>query len=815
MSNSGNLDEKKYNALIREKEIFDQWQEEKIYNFDPSQISEDKKVFTIDTPPPYTNSGWHMGSTVHYLMIDMIARMQRMKGYLVHFPMGLDRNGLPIEIAAEKKFKINMHKMPREEFLEYCQKILDEAGAKVLDLCYKIGMSCNSFEWDKVYKTDYPEYRAVTQATFIEMWKRGLVIEDDRPNNWDTRLQTSIADAEIEYKEGSHTLYDIEFTVNGSDKEYMFATTRPELIPAIRVIVFHPDDKRYQKLEGKTAKVPLWDIEVPIKAHPAADPEFGTGMMQVCSYGDITDVRILREFGIDPVYAINTYGRLTKATGKYEDMKIKEGRQAMVEDLEALGAIKSSKDIPHRYPTSERSGAPIEFIGMNEYYLKQEDYVDQLKEYAESLDFHPEFMRQVWKDWLDRISMDWAISRRRFYGTEVPVWYCESCNHPQVPEPGPYYQPWKDNPPFDKCEKCGNEKFRGDVRTFDTWMDSSISSLYISKYPNNELNEELLEHLQKRDFLADIRPQGKDIVRTWLHYTMLRIHHLFDKPAFNHAWISGHVVLESGQKMSKSGKGTKPEPIVERYGGDAVRLFGAMEASHGSDIRFSEDRLKGGSKFLNKLYNIARFISSFDRPQKVTTFHSTDKWILNELHKVQLDALSGYNNFDPHPAARALRNFTTEVFASHYMEMVKNRAYDKEGLFKASDQKSAIETLYICLDSILKLFAPIIPFITDYIYRKIFGKTIHLELFPNLERFTSDNDDTKLIIEFNSALWSAKKEAGLSLRNEISSTSLPSNLSNYSQDLAAMHKILDWDQVSKSDKEIKLTEDTNILVKLE
>ena len=352
MSNVAKLDEKKYKALIREKEIFDLWQEEKIYNFDPSKITEDKEVFTIDTPPPYTNKGWHMGSTVHYLMIDMIARIQRMKGYLVHFPMGLDRNGLPIEIAAEKKFKINMHKMPREEFLEYCKKILDEAGTKVLNLCYKIGMSCNSFEWDKVYKTDYPQYRAVTQATFIEMWNRGLVIEDDRPNNWDHKLQTTIADAEIEYKEGSHYLYDIAFSVEGTNEEFMFATTRPELIPAIRVIVFHPDDKRYQKLEGKIAKVPLWDIEVPIKAHSFADPEFGTGLMQVCSYGDITDVRILREFGISPVYAINIYGKLTSATGKYEGMKIKDGRKATVEELEKLGAIKSSKEIPQHFPTS-------------------------------------------------------------------------------------------------------------------------------------------------------------------------------------------------------------------------------------------------------------------------------------------------------------------------------------------------------------------------------------------------------------------------------------------------------------------------------
>lgn len=809
------LDLGKYNAKTNEKEIFDLWQKERIYAFDPTRKG--KTLFSIDTPPPYTNASWHLGSTVHYLSIDMIARMQRMKGFNVHFPMGLDRNGLPIEIATEKKFKVNMHKIPREEFLELCKKTLDEAGAKVLDLCYKIGMSCNSFEWDKVYKTDYPEYRAITQATFIEMWKRGLVLEDDRPNNWDHKLQTTIADAEIEYKEGTHELHDIEFEIPETGEKSMFATTRPELIPAIRVIVYHPDDKRYQHLEGKTAKVPLWNIEVPIRAHPAADPEFGTGMMQVCSYGDITDVRILREFGIGPVYAINTYGKLTEATGKYKDMNIKKGREAIVADLKEIGAIKASKEVPHRYPTSERSGATVEFIGMNEYYLTQEAVVDKLREYSDILDFHPEFSRQIWKDWLDRISMDWPISRRRFYGTEVPVWYCKKCNHAQVPEPGPYYQPWKEDPPFEKCEECGNNAFKGDSRTFDTWMDSSISPLYISKYPNNVEDLELFEKLNSRPYLADIRPQGKDIVRTWLHYTMLRIHHLYNKPAFKHAWISGHVVLESGEKMSKSKKGVAPEPIVEKYGGDAIRLFGAMEASHGSDVRFSENRLKGGSKFLNKLYNIARFISAFDRPKSVKTFHETDKWILNELAKTQAEAMSGYDNFDAHPAARALRNFTQEIFASHYIEMVKNRAYNREDTHSKEDQGSAIETLYICLDAILKLFAPIIPFITDYIYRKFNGSSIHTTFFPDLSAYRNESLDnaTQLLTDFNSAIWSVKSDNGLSLRDGLPSVSSPVEMEKFHTDLGEMHGVGEWlKPTSKKGKKIELNSETAIQVVL-
>ncbi len=730
-----------------------------------------------------------MGGAIHYSQIDMIARVMRMQGHRVHFPMGLDRNGLPIEIAAEKEFKVNMHQIDRDEFLKLCQQILDKFGDQILDLSYKLGLSCNSFEWDKVYKTDHPQYRALTQATFIEMWNKGLIYEDDRPNNWDHRLQTTVADAEIVYKESMHELYDIAFIVKETGDKLIFSTTRPELIPAIRVIVFHPDDPRYQKYTGLTAKISLWDIEVKIISHPMVDREFGSGLVQICSYGDTEDIRVIRELNLKPVYAINSYAKLTEITGKYQGMSVKKGREAIIKDLSELGVIEDKKIIPYRYPISERSNAPIEFIGMPEYYLKQEDYIGDLKEYAEELPFHPPHMKNIWLDWLDKISMDWPISRRRFYGTEIPIWYCKKCNHAMVPEPGEYYQPWKEDPPFDQCENCDGKEFRGDERTMDTWMDSSISSLYIMRFPNND-DHSLIEKIS-RGYLANIRPQGKDIVRTWLHYSMLRIHQLFEKPAFEHAWISGHVVSESGEKMSKSkGNITSPEPILDRYGGDALRLFGTMEASNGSDIRFSEERLRGGSKFLNKLYNIARFISSFPNPENPVELIDTDKWILEELDRVIELSISGYLEFDFHPAARAIRNFTVEIFASHYMEMVKNRAYNRDGQFSAEAVISARNTLHLVLDAILRLMAPITPFITDFIYRELNNRSIHLELFPNKSEIVQfESGLTELIMEFNSKIWKYKKDNSLSLRDPIKGIEIIHELKPFETDLAAMHNI--------------------------
>ncbi len=812
------LSAKKYNATEREKEIFKKWQEEQLYRFHKDT---EKPIFTIDTPPPYTNAPWHMGGAIHYSQIDMIARTMRMKGYEVLFPMGLDRNGLPIEIQAEKEFKIRMHEVPREKFLQMCKDLLDKHGSSILNVCYDLGLSCDSFEWDEVYKTDEEKYRALTQTTFIELWKKGLIYEDDRPNIWDPVLQTTIADAEVEYKESMHTLYDIAFQVKETGEEIIISTTRPELIPAIGLVIFNPSDDRYQHLEGKTAKIPLFNIEVPIKAHPQADMEFGSGLVMICSFGDMTDVRIFRELEIPPRYVINPDGTMNKNAGPYEGMKVEEARKAIAEELEKQGFIKNKKQVPYRQPISERSKAPIEFIGMKEYYLKQVDFLDKLRGYANTMKFHPDHSRQIWIDWLNRITVDWPISRRRYYGTEVPVWYCVKCGAPHVPEPGKYYRPWKEKAPFDKCQKCGHSEFKGDERTFDTWMDSSISALYTLMHPHNERDDEFFEKMRKErpDYIADIRPQGKDIVRTWLHYSMLRIEQLYGIQCFDHAWISGHVVAETGEKMSKSkGNVVRPEPMLKRYGGDALRFFGALEASHGSDVRFSESRLAGTAKFLNKLYNLARFISMLPEPKEEDEAEllGADRWIMEEFQRTWVRAMKGYEDLNFHIPARELRAFTWDLFAAHYVELVKNRAYNRDGKFTEAQANGARKTLYGLLDLILRGLAPIAPFITDYIYRELWGKSIHTQLFPEVPEPTGEHTEiATYLIEFNSLVWKMKKESGKSLRDPIAFATIPRSLEPIIQDLIPMHSIEKYEITdSPSEQPVALIKDTPVVLKL-
>ena len=313
---------KKYNPLLEEEKTFELWQKDKIFKFHEESS---KPLFILDTPPPYTNASWHMGGAIHYSQIDMIARTMRMKGFEVLFPMGLDRNGLPIEIQTEKEFNINIHDISREKFLLLCNQLLDKYGSQILNLTKRLGLSCNSYEWQDIYKTDEDQYRALTQTTFIDLYNKGLIYEDDRPTNWDPTLQTSLSDAEIEYKELEHTLYTIKFALKDSDESIAISTTRPELMPSIGLIIYNPNDTRYQHLENHIAKIPIWDIEIPILPHSYAKPEFGSGLVMICSYGDLADIQIFRELNLTPSYSITIRGLLSEKTGKYAGLSIQEG----------------------------------------------------------------------------------------------------------------------------------------------------------------------------------------------------------------------------------------------------------------------------------------------------------------------------------------------------------------------------------------------------------------------------------------------------------------------------------------------------------
>ena len=766
-----------------EKSILAKWEDHNIYEF---SLSSDRPAFVIDTPPPYPSGRpWHIGAAAHYAQIDMIARAARMAGKNVLFPIGIDRNGLPVEIYTEKKYKVRMRQMDRQKFLDLCRGALDDLEAEMIQIMKSMGLSGNFREH---YRTDSDEYRALTQSTFIELWKRGLVYLANRPNNYCPDCGTTIADAEIIHDDIPTKLVYMKFKVKETGGALVIASTRPELLFACQAVIVNPEDDRYKGLQGSHAILPLFSREVEIMPHHSAKPEFGSGAVMVCSYGDQNDVQVFRELGLKEIVALDENGITTGAAGQYAKLRVNQARSKVIEDLKDSGLMEKEESIMHRTPLCERSKTPIEIIPLHDYYVKQLDFVPRLRELALQLRFHPDMHRQILLNWLDSVAIDWPVSRRRYYGTEIPIWYCNSCKAPNLPSPGRYYRPWKEKPPFGQCVKCGGTEFTGEERTFDTWMDSSISPLYVTGFGKDSIKFEY-------SYPTAVRPQAKDIIRTWLHYTMLRCLQLTDKMPWTDAWIMGYGVDEKGEKMSKSkGNVVDPFPIMQKYGADTFRFWSASEANLGYDFRCSEQRIAGAQKFLSKLWNIGRFISSFevilDRPDRL---EESDRWVLSELAMLEQECKKGYDEYNFFVPANAVREFTWNIFAAHYMEMVKGRAYATDN---GPGRRSALYTLHRCLSTILLLIAPVTPFISEELWTKIYSdKSVHLQRMSS-----NENPDpellkyTKLITDFNSRVWNKKRETikdgkPLSLKDPIEIAVTP-ELMIFKDDLKAMHNLI-------------------------
>jgi len=764
------IQEKVWDPKI-ESEIRKKWEDSKLYEFQA-----DADGYTIDTPPPYPSGRpWHIGAAAHYAQIDMIARTARMNGKNVYFPMGIDRNGLPVELYTEKKHGIRMRETERGKFLDLCKDALDDLEAEMIQIMKNLGLSC---DFDNYYRTDSEEYRALTQSTFIELWKSDSIYLANRPNNYDWVTGTTIADAEIIYEELPTKLVHMKFKVDG--KEIIIVSTRPELLCACKAVIVNPEDERYSELVGKKVVVPISNQEVEIQAHHSAQMEFGSGAVMVCSYGDQNDVALFRELNLEEVVAIGQDGRLTEAAGAYAGLKPKQARTKIIEDLESGGFVEKIEEISHRTPVSERSRTPIEIIPMEEYYLKQKESVGKMKDLGSQIKFYPEMHRQILSNWLDSIKIDWPISRRRFYGTEIPIWYCKKCSEPYLPEPGKYYRPWSEPCPAEKCSKCDSTEFVGEERTFDTWMDSSVSPLFITKFKKDE-------EFFKRTYPTAVRPQAKDIVRTWLYYTLLRCENLTGKKPWSEAWIMGYGLDEKGMKMSKSkGNALDTLPIIEKFGADTFRFWCASEVNHGNDFRCSEQKIESTKKFLTKLWNVSRFLSSFPIVESAD-LADTDKWIISELDKLVKDCKAGFDEYNFFIPAIAIREFTWNIFAAQYIEMAKARAY---GIgFSDAERDGAIYTLHKVLSTLLKLLAPITPYITDFLWQTLYSdKSIHTEQQAKEESNEDLTQHTQTISEFNSKVWNEKKEKGLHLPDSIK-IDIPKELEIFKKDLVAMHHL--------------------------
>lgn len=765
------LKEKQWSPGLEAK-VLEAWEAEGPPKFNPASA---KPIFIIDTPPPYPSGTWHIGAVASYSLIDMLARSRRMMGFEVLFPFGLDRNGINIELLVEKKHRKRLHQFDRAEFLRLCREELEEPSQLILGLAKRIGFSADLK--DHYYTTDSPEYRRITQAIFIDLYRRGMAYKALRPSFYCPGCGTSIAEADIEYEDRPSSLAYIRFPLEPQG-DVVIVTTRAELLPACRAIMVHPEDDRYRALIGREAEVPLFHQRVRVYPHPSAKPEFGTGAAMICSYGDTTDIQLFRELQLEPVKAIDEQGRMTAVAGPYQGQRVEEARRNILADLKQQGSLLREEQVLHRTPVCERSKDPIEFLQMEDWYLKQMDALGDVRRLAREMDFHPDRHRQLLLDWTDSITIDWPIGRRRFYHTEIPLWYCRGCGQVILPPPGKYYQPWREPPPVKSCPKCRGTEFKGEEGVFDTWMDSSNSNLVVSGYLQNP-------DFFRRHFPTSLRPQGRDIVRNWLYYTTLKSWYVMGKKPFEQVFIHGMGLDKHGRAMHKSlGNAIEAGPVLEKYGADAFRFWAASETNPGEDFRISEEKIRGSRNFLSKLWNVARFISSFPEAEPPRgKGKATDRWILAELYSVVEQCLQGYADMNPFVPSNRVREFLWNLFAPHYVELVKGRAYEGE--------PGALYTLHEALRTQLKLLAPIIPFTTETIWREVYGGTVHGEAFPTLRKeWRSDLGDlTPQLVEFNSGVWKAKKEHGLPLNATLPGVEVPEPLAPFAEDLSRMHHL--------------------------
>ena len=790
------------------------------YSFNPDSK---KEIFVIDTPPPYPSGTWHIGAVAQYSMIDVIARSQRLLGKEVYFPWGVDRNGINIEFTVEKKTGKKMRTFERGNFIDICRDTIEEYTQAMRETACRVGLSC-SFENE--YLTDSPEYRSVSQSIFVDLFKQGNIVEDLRPNIYDPVEGTTIADAEVQRISRSTKLCDVIWETEDGEN-VIITTTRPELICACGIVLVHPEDSRYSHLIGKEIHLPLAvngrSKKVIISSHHSVKMEFGSGVLMVCSFGDQNDVSVFREFGLDPFVAINLKGEMTEISGPLSGLSVIEARKKAIEILDQENKLSSIKDHEQEIPVSERGNNPVEIILLKEWYVKQTHTLERMNELVSEINFIPPRNKQFLDDWMQNISIDWPISRRRWYHTEVPIWYTEDGSKVVVPPSGVYVQPWRDLPPKDSevLDRESKEtlgiyedmkvqlgELTGEEKVFDTWMDSSNSNLFVSGYGKNQ---ELFE----KAFPTALRPQGKEIVRTWLYYTLLKSTLLLDKPGFTNVWIDGLGMDPWGRKMSKSlGNGIDANSVLEcgsggrtgswkikgsdgkqihlkanKIGSECFRLWKACDAQVGDDFHINPEEIE--AKYfgvLTKIFNVARFASQFEVPSNLNTepenLEIEDRWILSEFSQMMTKVEKSWSNVDIYNAAQSIKNFSTGVFPSHWLEMVKSRLYDGD--------EAAAWTLHRIVRDVLTSLSPICPFFTHYLSTTLYANSsVDVREFPDIIVSKSEFLNlTNHVIEFNSEVWKLKKDNGISLNTEIPNVKIPKELEILSDSLIRMHRII-------------------------
>jgi valyl-tRNA synthetase len=704
---------KEYNFAEIERKWQSKWEEMGIYHYD---WKDQKRVpFSIDTPPPYPSGELHMGNLLNWTYFDMVARYKRMQGFNVLFPQGWDCHGLGIEIQVEKAKNIRKRDVPPDQFRAWCIELVEKYIAMMKEGILKMGAS---IDWTTEYKTMDPDYWRRTQLSFVLLHKKGYMYRGTHPVNWCPRDETAIADAEVDHVKKEGVLHYIRFQLEGSKEYLLIATSRPEFIPACVAVEVNPKDERYNRYIGRKIAVPLMNREVKIISEESIDPCFGTGVVQICTYGDKEDVKTVIKHKLPVIRLLTESGKISEAGFKYAGLYVNQARAAIVADLTAAGLLEKTEKIQQEVGVCDRCKAQVEILEVKQWFMKTLPLSEAVEKNANEIPWYPDYMKNRLIDWTRTLDWDWVVSRQRLFATPIPVWYCKSCSEVIVAqESWVPIDPRMEKPKIDKCPKCGGTEFMGEVDVLDTWMDSSITCAVHAGWPDRAD----WKHL----FPASMHPSGTDIIRTWAYYLMVRHLALFDERPFNSVLINGMVLGADGRKMSKSLKNYAAAPeVLNKSGADATRQWAAGGGATGSDIPYRAQDVEYGRRFLVKLWNAAGFTSTLlagynPVAVKDLDFQPLDKWIISKAENLTKKVTEAYEKCQFNIAVEDVRNFTWHVFCDYYVEAVKDRLYRPVAYGKANSS-AAQYTLYEVLYRVLQLLAPVIPHLTEEIYQHMY-----------------------------------------------------------------------------------------------